>query len=233
MRKKDHYQTLGVKRTADDRGIRTAFRQLAKRYHPDISGPDETRHFQEILEAYSVLIDPESRASYNRDLLERSAPDTVRVKSKRAETSENVAPVRSPRSPFFGTSVEQGPTSWMDEFFDFLFDDFAGWGPGSLRPRRRETFDVEVVLSRKEAGRGGVLPLSYPVPARCRFCGGTGLTGRSVCASCHGQGIVEKKETVRIRVPQGVRNGSVFEVVTNNPESPGVVLRVLILVAAG
>src|SRR5437870_11490997 len=60
---KDLYSTLGVSRTESLHGIREAFRKLAKRYHPDHAGQQGTLKFQEILNAYEVLSDPEKRKS--------------------------------------------------------------------------------------------------------------------------------------------------------------------------
>ncbi len=68
MATKDYYLILGVSRTESESGIREAFRELAKRYHPDRVGPQSTRFFQDILEAYQLLSDPERRKHYNQGL---------------------------------------------------------------------------------------------------------------------------------------------------------------------
>ena len=63
---RDYYEVLGVPRDADAKTIKNAFRQLARRYHPDISTePDAEQRFKEIAEAYGVLSDPAKRASYD------------------------------------------------------------------------------------------------------------------------------------------------------------------------
>lgn len=216
---KDHYKTLGVKRSVDDCGIRTAFRQLAKKYHPDVSGPQKTREFQEIVEAYSVLSDPESRVCYNRVLLKSEDRAEVGVKAGRVEAFKGAATPRAQRSPFGGR------TSRAEEILD-LFEDLMGWGHGRrLFPGERPP-DVEVELSREEVGRGGILPIPCPVLMRCRSCGGAGRTGRWGCASCNGRGIVEGKETIRIKIPAGVIDGTTFDV-----SRPGVFLRIRIRVS--
>ena len=62
----DYYEVLGVPRDADTKTIKNAFRQLARRYHPDASTePDAEQRFKEIAEAYGVLSDPARRASYD------------------------------------------------------------------------------------------------------------------------------------------------------------------------
>ena len=64
----DYYDVLGVSRAADDKGIRQAFRRLARKYHPDLNPGDESaeKRFKEINEAHEVLSDPEARKKYDR-----------------------------------------------------------------------------------------------------------------------------------------------------------------------
>src|SRR5262245_60353752 len=70
MELKNYYFILGVPRTATARDILRAYRELAKLYHPDRTGPQSTATFQDIVEAYEVLSDPERRQHYNYSLSE-------------------------------------------------------------------------------------------------------------------------------------------------------------------
>src|SRR3954468_11822563 len=65
---KDYYIILGVPRSETSSGIHQAFRKLAKKYHPDLSGAEATETFQEIAHAYEVLSDPEQRKTYDQSL---------------------------------------------------------------------------------------------------------------------------------------------------------------------
>ena len=66
--KRDYYEVLGVDKNADDAAIKKAYRQLAKKYHPDANPGDKTAEekFKEVGEAYTVLSDPDKRAAYDR-----------------------------------------------------------------------------------------------------------------------------------------------------------------------
>src|ERR1700741_1013950 len=86
MEKKTYYMILGVSSTESARGIRSAYRDLAKRLHPDVAGEQATRSVQEISEAYSVLSDPQRRRDYNHGL-------------SGAEHGEIVTVQRSPPGP--------------------------------------------------------------------------------------------------------------------------------------
>ena len=70
MELKDYYFILGVPRTATAHDILRAYRELAKLYHPDRAGPQGTASFQDIVEAYEILSDPERRQHYNHSLSE-------------------------------------------------------------------------------------------------------------------------------------------------------------------
>ena len=68
MAKRDYYEVLGVERGADDAAIKKAYRQLAKKYHPDVNPGDKDAEekFKEVNEAYSVLSDPQKRSRYDQ-----------------------------------------------------------------------------------------------------------------------------------------------------------------------
>src|SRR5919109_3170679 len=68
MVRKNYYLTLGISRNESTEGIRQAFREIVKRYHPDRVGSERLHFFQEIVEAYHVLADPERRSHYDQGL---------------------------------------------------------------------------------------------------------------------------------------------------------------------
>ena len=130
----DHYVVLGIAEDADEEMIRSAFRALARRYHPDVGAGSSPVEFQRAREAYETLVDPERRRRYDQLLASRQHPVMVQevIVSRRV-----AAPVVDLRRFSFGvpgTFV----TVRRPSFFDELVEDFfASFDDRYLRGRRR------------------------------------------------------------------------------------------------
>ncbi|RMF86597.1 MAG: J domain-containing protein [Nitrospinota bacterium] len=200
---KDYYAILGVSRTESPSGIRKAFRELAKQHHPDRAGPEGTRTFQEIVEAYEVLSDPEKRAEYNHRL--RRAEEQARREEARRSGWR-------PQGTWTRVSGFPPSSFWVE-----IEQMFAPWGTSRTvgHPPAWEythRLNVEIILSPEEAASGGVLPLSVPLSSRCPVCRGTGQEWLFVCTHCRGEGMVTSEEVVQVRIPPRVRDGTRLEI---------------------
>lgn len=109
------------------------------------------------------------------------------------------------------------PLSWS-----FLRSPAAG---DLRRPVRPGSLSGEILLTWEEATCGGVLPLDVPLPTACRACGGTGGFLFD-CGQCGGEGRVERRLPVPLRIPAGVRDGTTFQVAVDDPEVVSLVLTV-------
>ena len=131
----DYYEVLGVPRDADTETIKGAFRQLAHRYHPDVSTePDAEQRFKEIAEAYSVLSDQAKRASYD-------AQGSAGVAGATAEDlwgGIDFADIFGSGAPAFGS------------LFERLF------GPAAASLRRGEDVRLDLAISLEEVLTGGI-----------------------------------------------------------------------------
>jgi molecular chaperone DnaJ len=222
MAPKDYYFILGVARTETPSGIRKAFHDLAKRYHPDRIGAQGTAAFQEILEAYHVLSEPTRRREYNNQL--------QRVETGEERPAAPVPPYDVAPEPLipqpFASPPGRRPEPLIPEPMSLLYD-FATISPffGALQDRLRRNFSgigipkgeryealtAEVVLSPEEARYGGMIRLGIPVFVPCPDCAGAGRAWGMFCWGCHGQGVSEREEIVTVRIPPGVPQGSVLE----------------------
>jgi molecular chaperone DnaJ len=96
------------------------------------------------------------------------------------------------------------------------------------RPVRPGSLSGEIILSRAEARNGGTLPLDVPLSVACSACEGTGGFVFD-CERCYGEGTVERRFPVPLRIPAGVRDGTVFQVSIDDPS----VLSILLTVHVG
>lgn len=159
---KDYYQILGIDREADDKTIKSAYRSLARKWHPDVN-PDNTEEaeekFKEVSEAYSVLSDPEKKKLY--DATGSTDPRTGGFKT----TGD---PFDIFRTHFSGMHVNRDPNP----------------------PMRGQSLRLDTEISLKESLFGGQRQVEYHVQSGCESCNGKGGTEFETCSNCKGSGFV-------------------------------------------
>jgi molecular chaperone DnaJ len=230
MSKRDYYEVLGVSRTASEQEIKSAYRRLAVKYHPDKNPNDSSAEekFKEAAEAYGVLQDTEQRRRYDR--------------FGHAGVSAG-AGAGSWGAPGFG-----GIEDILGDLFGFG-DVFGGSRSGSRRSAAQRgadlRYDLEITL--EEAANGMTAQLRIPrlegceackgsgaAPGTqaesCQTCGGTGQVRyqqgffsvartcgtcrgagqviKTPCKECKGAGRVQKEKQMEVKIPAGVETGS-------------------------
>lgn len=231
MDKKDYYEVLGVSKSASQDEIKSAFRKLAKKYHPDVSKePDAEAKFKEAQEAYSVLSDEQKRKQYDQ--------------FGHAAFQNGGSGGAGGFGGFDFSGFDYG------DIFDNIFGSFGGGFTSrtSNRARRGNDSLIRVKLSFEEAvfgchkeinidtidnckecnGKGGfgestcdkchgsgtitteqhTILGSFLSKTTCTSCGGTGKTYDRTCNHCHGNGKVKVNKQIEIKVPAGVDTGS-------------------------
>lgn len=231
--KRDYYEVLGVERGADDASIKKAYRQLAKKYHPDMNPGDAEaeKKFKEASEAYAILSDPDKRRQYDQ----------------------------FGHSAFEGGGAGGGFGGFdfsgadFSDIFGDIFGDFFGGGRSSrnsngpmkganLRTSVRITFEEAVFGVEKEldlnlkdtckscngtgakpgtspetcsrcGGRGQVVTQhstpfgTFRNSQVCPDCGGSGKMIKEKCPDCHGSGYISSKKKIQVSIPAGIDNG--------------------------
>ncbi len=236
MSKRDYYEILGVTKGADEKALKTAYRNLAKKYHPDANhGSKETdAKFKELNEAYDVLKDPQKKAAYDR------------FGHQAFEGGGAGRPGGAGFGPDFNSS--------MSDIFEDLFGDFVGGGRGRQQRGRGGNgaqrgsdlrFNLEINLTEAFSGKTAQVRVPSSVacetckgsgakpgtsPKTCGTCGGAGAVrsqsgfftveracptcqGRGQvisdpCGSCSGQGRVTKERNLSVNIPAGVEDGT-------------------------
>lgn len=184
--KRDYYEVLGVSKTASDDEIKSAYRKLAKQYHPDINkAPDAADKFKEVTEAYEILSDKNKRAQYDR--------------FGQAAFDNNG---QGGFSGFSGAGMNAEDFGFGDfgDIFSQFFGGGASRGRASNLPQKGEDRMIQVSLSFEDAvaGKKVDIPLSYV--SNCKACNGTGArngTDFKVCPTCKGKGkVITTRQTI-------------------------------------
>ncbi len=207
---KDYYKILGVDREADDKAIKSAYRKLARKHHPDVSkGKDSEQRFREVTEAYEVLSDPDKRRRY--DTLgpdwERYAqpgpagqPGTGRVEyADLGDFSEFFRTIFGDRGPRAG--ARSGPGGRVD------VDDWLGGFAGGRHAARGQDVQANVAITLDEAYTGTRKSFEFDVEEPCPTCHGSGNVSGKPCATCRGSGWQRGRHEVDVKIPAGVRTG--------------------------
>ncbi|MEE8139385.1 MAG: molecular chaperone DnaJ [Alphaproteobacteria bacterium] len=233
MDKQDYYRTLDVNRSAKTGAIKSAYRKLAMKYHPDRNAGDKAaeQKFKELSEAYDVLGDEEKRAAYDR--FGHAAFDGSGAGPAAGGTGD------------FGFNFGGG----FADIFDEMFGDFTSpRNRGAARGNTRGSdlrYNMEVSLEEAFAGKqatirvpsatacapcggGGAAKGSRPVTCptcqgrgrvraqqgfftierTCANCHGQGQVIDKPCTNCHGTGRVQKEKTLSVTIPAGVEDGT-------------------------
>lgn len=208
--RENYYQILGVVCTATPKEVEAAFRNLARKWHPDVCSDvrQAAANFKRIAEAYEVLGDPEKRRHYDEAERRRRRHDVPTPRSY-----HRAAGRPEPASPF-------GMDAFFDVFsgFQSILESFVGseWAPKTrtaLDPHPELDVEAELLVTPEEAQRGGAVQFKLRFSQVCPECGGRGTTTAAVCGTCGGNGRIQQgPRIVTVRVPPGVWNGSVIRV---------------------
>jgi len=193
----DYYEVLGVPATADDKVIKTAYRKLGRKYHPDVSKlPDTAEKFKRVAEAYEVLHSPEKRAEYDAICAARSRGFTGRP-----DYQQN-----SHRQHFH----QQGFSSWQDSdgqpnadadqdfaaFFEAIF--------GASGSRQRQQHRDPVAAEDAHRQKGADVELEWPMMLEDTLLDKTQQIEFAIPAA---QGQPARTKTLKVTIPAGMQDG--------------------------
>lgn len=182
---KDYYKILGVEPTADEKAIKTAYRKLARKYHPDVSKePGAEDKFKEASEAYEALGDPEKRAEYDEIRKYGSQGRFQPPPGWQGRGGAGAGP------GFGGGNFENGDFS---DFFSSIFGNRGGQQGGRAQSpgRRGQDVEMELAVFLEETLSSESKQISFKVPQH----------------SANGQRMADITKTLNVKIPAGVTDG--------------------------
>jgi molecular chaperone DnaJ len=226
----DYYDVLGVARGADENEIKRAYRQLARKHHPDVNEDKAAaeHRFKEINEAYEVLSDPQKRANYDRFGHAGSDAGFGGFSSSGAEGFGDIfdmffgaarsGAAQSPRrnGPARGSDLRYDVEITLEEAFagtqrDISFSHLATCGtckgsgaePGTLIAACDRCAGTGVMRQVRQTPLG-----QFVTQTTCSKCGGDGQMIPTPCQVCRGRGRLESEKKLSVKIPAGVDDGS-------------------------
>jgi molecular chaperone DnaJ len=224
--RRDYYEVLGVARSSTEQDIKSAYRKLALKHHPDRNPGDKQaeEQFKEAAEAYSVLGDAEKRARYDRFGHAGVSAGAAGGAGFNPDIFADFSDILGDFFGFgggFGGARRSGPTRGADLRFDLeiTFDDsFKGAETTIQIPREENCATCKGTGAAPGTSREpcaqcrGTGQLRYQqgflvVARTCGNCGGTGQVVRQPCTDCRGTGHVTRDRRVTVKIPAGIAEG--------------------------
>jgi len=206
---KDYYAILGVPKTAAEKDIKSAYRKLARKWHPDQNPTNQheaEEKFKDIQEAYEVLGDAEKRKKY--DALGSDWQNAAREAERQRTYRQTAGSDFGDFGGFNGGAGTSGFSDFFDAFFSGIGRRSASGGAGFTGiPRRGEDLESSIELTLHDAFEGGVKSLTLEVENICPTCGGSGTVRNTICPQCHGTGRIRERKRFDVTIPRGVRDG--------------------------
>ena len=202
---RDYYEILGVAKTATEDEIKSAYRKLARKYHPDVNPGDKSAEekFKEINEAYEVLSDADKRKRYDELGPNWKAGQDFKPPPGWEGAQGGYADV----GDLFGGGRSQGGFS---DFFESVFGGRRGARRGASFAMRGQDVEAEITLTLEEAHRGVKRNITLQVSETCPDCKGSGVKDGKTCPTCRGAGAILRPKSLEVTIPASVRDGSVM-----------------------
>lgn len=197
MKYKDYYAILGISKNAGEQEIKSAFRKLARKFHPDVNkAPDAVQKFKDLNEANEVLSDPEKRQRYDS------------LGSGWNQGSEFTPP---PGHDFGQGGFSQGFGGFSD-FFESIFGDLRQHQTQGYSSRRAnqapasENLDItqEIYLDLEDLMHNNMKAVRVSYLDKCPHCAGR----KSNCYNCGGSGISSTSKVLNVKIPEKIKEGS-------------------------
>ena len=216
---KNYYEILGVNSDASADELKSAYRKLARTYHPDIAGESGVEKFKDIMEAYETLSDETKRKRYDilRGIFNYNKSTTDRTTQKEAQKayrqSKNQEDIIKEANK--GNSKTSKANSQAQDFSNILNDFIDGFKSqqknkktSTNRPINGDDIVTDVVITMPEALSGVSKTVNILSSYECSNCHGRPFANGMKCPVCDGTGVVSQHKKITVKIPANVKPNS-------------------------
>lgn len=202
----NYYEILGVSPESDFDTIKTAYRRLARKYHPDLNqeNPDEAiRNFKMISEAYETLSDPKKRSQH----------DIINGIFKTKFTSEfNNSTNNTTYAKSQNTKSQKEKNQFKDTIND-IYNEFTKkskekYKKEKLEPKNGSDINVDVTITLSDVAKGCKRTINVLHTETCPNCHGRKFINNNKCNDCNGKGEITNFKKITVTIPKGIKNNS-------------------------
>jgi len=201
---KNYYSILGVTPDSTEAEIKSAYRSLARKYHPDIN-PSGTTKFKDITEAYETLSDSKKRLQY----------DTINgfFKSKKEEEEKQYTSSDKAKEEYTKTKTEEEPKkkgkkSKISQNINEIFKDFGRSKEKKEASINGKDITEEITITIQEAIEGTNKIINILHSSTCPHCKGRKFINGAECNTCNGTGEKNELKKINVKIPSGIKSGT-------------------------
>ena len=234
--KKNYYDILGVTPDSDENEVKTSYRHLARKYHPDVNkAPDSVQRFKDVIEAYEILSDGVKRRQYDAENGFHKTPkydrpnsgsstDSASSRFKNTGKSTNNYNTDATTNKETTYTRSNTKTSWKDAYSQSFFRDKVNSildeitkkhseKSSKRNPKNGDDIYSEITITLTEAVSGSERVLNIMHKELCPHCQGRKFINGCGCSKCNGTGVYEQNRKITVKIPAGVRNNSKLRLV--------------------
>ncbi len=219
---KNYYEILGVSTDATAAEIKSAYRKLARKYHPDINkSPEAINIFKDITEAYETLYDTQKREQYNilkgffKNEKTTTSPKTAEENYKNTQAKSQNYSQSSTQQNSNNTKTNQ--TKEPKKNRNSIFKIFKYWSAKfkknkrakeNTKPQKGETITTDVTITPEEVITGSKRIIHVLTTQTCPTCHGHRFINGGKCSHCNGSGEISKRKKITVTIPKGIKEGT-------------------------
>lgn len=210
----NYYEILGVSVDSTTAQVKTAYRKLARKYHPDINkSPDAIERFKQITQAYEILSNPQTREKYNI-LNGIFKPEKTKTSSQKAEeeyknATKNIKSETKEQPPQPTPKPQQKKRKPFN-IFKFLAAKLKKnkRARDNKKPQKGQNITTDITITPEEVITGSKRIINVLTTQTCPKCHGHRFINSGKCSECLGTGEISRRKKITVTIPKGIKDGA-------------------------